>query len=145
MEYKGLAIQTEAFELNESLHINNTEKCEVDFDLSIKIYNGQIVSLMDMQYYRVNDRLTPLASLRTSVKIWAAPNIPDESTSERVLFSLKMQHRYSCFILYQKLKPLKLQHFYLPIPSDAELFKVVKSQSMVDLAFDMEGRYKISI
>jgi hypothetical protein len=144
MKYKGLAVQMEAFEFSEDLHVTNANECEVDFDLNVKVLNGQIVSMMDMQYYRTQSPLTPLASLRTSMKLWVSPNIPDVSCSERVLYSLKMQHRYSCFMLYQKLKPLNLQNFYLPTPSDEDFFKVVKSQTMADLIFDVNGKYTVS-
>ena len=145
MEFKGLAIQTDAFEFNERLHVGSHDKCEVDFDLSLKIFNGQIVSVMDMQYYRANERLTPLASLRTTLKLWVGPNSKDEACSERVLFSLRTQHRYTCFILYQKLKPKNFEHFFLPTPSDEEFFRIVKSSVMADLIFNKQGMYKVGL
>ena len=34
MEYKGLAVQMEAFEFTKDLHVTNANECEVDFDFT---------------------------------------------------------------------------------------------------------------
>ena len=70
MDYKGLAIETNAFEFNDQLH-EKTDQCEVDFDIEAKVYSNIIVSTLDMQYYKSHDRLTPLASIRTTLKFVA--------------------------------------------------------------------------
>ena len=145
MDFKALSIQTEAIEFKEGLHLASTDKCEVDFDLKVKAYKGQIVSVMDMQYYRINERLTPLASLRTILKFWVDENIKDIYCSERILFSLKTQHRFTSFVVQQKLKENNIDNFNLPTPTDEEFFRVVHSVEMAPLEFDNLGSYMIKL
>ncbi len=142
MDFKALFIQTEAFQFNEELHRGDDHKCEVDLDLNIKTHKGQIVSVMDMQYYSAHERLTPLASLRTILKFWVGENEKEDVLcSERILFSLRTQHRYSCFVLHQKLKTHNFNQFVLPEVKDEELFRVVFAPGMASLAFDEAGNY----
>ena len=142
MDFTALFIQTEAFQFNNELHEGDDHNCEVDLDLNVKTHKGQIVSVMDMQYYSTHERLTPLASLRTVFKFWVGENEKEDTLcSERILFSLKTQHRYSCFVLHQKLKEHNIKRFVLPEANDEELFRVVYAPGMAALAFDEVGNY----
>ena len=142
MDFTALFIQTEAFQFDEALHRGDDHNCEVDLDLNVKANKGQIVSVMDMQYFSTHERLSPLASLRTVLKFWVGENVKEDILcSERILFSLKTQHRYSCFVLHQQLKAHNIDRFILPEAKDEELFRVVYAQGMAALAFDEAGNY----
>jgi len=142
MDFKALFIQTEAFQFNEELHKGDDHKCEIDLDISIKAHKEQIVSVMDIQYYSAYERLTPLASLRSITKFWVGENEKEDVLcSERILFSLRTQHRYSCFVFHQELKAHNFSHFVLPEVKDEELFRVVFVPGMASLNFDEAGNY----
>ena len=142
MDFKRLAIETNAFEFNDQLH-EKTDQCEVDFDIEAKVYSNIIVSTLDMQYYKSHDRLTPLASIRTTLKFWVDIKSNDIPSAEKVLFAAKTQHRFTCFILYQKLKSKNITGYYLPTPPDKDFFKAIKTINMAELEFDENGRYKV--
>lgn len=143
MDYKGLSIETNAFEFNDQLH-DSAARYELDFDIEAKIYSNIIVSTLDMQYYKSNDRLMPLASLRTTLKFWVDIAANDIQSAEKVLFVAKTQHRFTCFTLYQKLNAKKISGFYLPTPTDKEFFAAVKTVNLAALEFDMNGKYPVS-
>ena len=145
MEYIALSIETNAFEFYEQLHMINGSECEVDFDFNVRLRPNMFAVEIDMQYYRSIERLSPLASVRATLKFWTQFEQGNVSSGEKLLFAVKTLHRHTCFLLYQRLKSTNITGFYLPTPTDQELFSSVKSKSMVNLEFDETGRYFIGL
>jgi len=145
MHYKGLSIETNAVEFREQLHNVNEAECEADFNLDVRLQATIIVVSLDMQYYRTNQRLTPIASTRTTLKFWTNFEPNSVVCSEKLLFAVKTLHRFTCFLLFQKLTERGIQGVYLPTPTDQELYQATTSNALVKLAFDEHGRYPIGL
>ena len=149
MEYTGLDMELVAFDFNEALHAEKNIKCKIDTDIKFEILENKLyLFTVDLQYFKLENRLEPLASIRATLKVNVDYEKRDVESSECVLFSIKTLFRFICFQFYQKLTPINLRHFYIPIPTDKQIFYAAYLAIKADLQlleFDANGRYRVSM